>query len=67
MKWRKHKKEREQRLAEAKAAAEASAEQLQDSRTTLHRARSIGAELRRSRERNHYSQTLDYLIERGRA
>lgn len=65
--WNRRKHEREKRLAEAKAAAVASAEQLQDSRAVLHRARNIGAEIRRNRERNHWGQALDHVIERGRA
>lgn len=66
MSWRRHKREREHRLAEAKAAFEASERQVERSRITLHRAYDIGLELKRGRERNHYSQALSNLIERGR-
>lgn len=65
--WSRRKREREARLTEALGALEESTQQVEASRATLHRAYNIGHELKRGRERNHYSQALDNLIERGRA
>lgn len=65
--WNRRKHERAKRLAEAKAAMDESTQQVADSRATLRRARNIGAEIRRNRERNHWGQALDHVIERGRA
>lgn len=65
--WGRRKHDREQRLAEAKQAAADSAIEVQESRATLHYALAVSRKIRGGRERNHYSQVLEDLIERGRA